>query len=160
MQNASEKRAGRRPLRPKGHADKADALIGQKIRAWRERSRFSQARLGKAIGLTFQQIQKYERGANRVSASKLFEIADALGVDVGYFYDGLVQPVPALADGPQKKYCAALSEKRFPSRPDPESEDLLALFQGIGSAKYRRQLLELARSFVETAPSSKSETGA
>jgi transcriptional regulator with XRE-family HTH domain len=160
MQNAIKKRAARRPFPPKGHADTTDALIGERIRARRVRIGFSQARLGEAIGLTFQQIQKYERGVNRVSASTLFDIADALGVDVGHFYDGLVQPVPTLGVEQQKKYGAAPSEKRFPARPDPEAEDLLALFRGIGSAKYRRQLLELARSFVEAAPSSKSETGA
>ena len=57
MQNETEKTAGRQSLPPKGHADKADALIGEKIRAWRERMGFSQARLGGAIGLTFQQIR-------------------------------------------------------------------------------------------------------
>jgi transcriptional regulator with XRE-family HTH domain len=160
MQNTSEKGAGRGRFPPKEHADKASVLIGAKIRSWRGRSGFSQARLGEAVGLTYQQIQKYERGANRVSASTLFDIADALGVDVGHFYDGLIQPVPALPDGPQKNHGAAPSEKRIPTRPDPEAEDLLVLFQGIGSAKYRRQLLELARSFVEAAASAKSETGA
>jgi transcriptional regulator with XRE-family HTH domain len=111
--------------------------------------RFSRARLGGAIGLTHQQIQKYESGKNRVSASKLFDIAAALGVDVGHFYDALVQPVPALGDRPQKGHGALPSDKRSPFRPDPEAEDLLVLFRGISSAKHRRQLLELARSFAE-----------
>jgi transcriptional regulator with XRE-family HTH domain len=128
---------------------KPDALIGERIRAWRERMGFSRARLGEAIGLTVQQIQKYESGINRVSASKLFDIADALGVDVGHFYDALVQPVPALGDRQHKVPGALPSERRSPPRPDPEAEDLLALFQDMRSAKHRRQLLELARSFVE-----------
>jgi transcriptional regulator with XRE-family HTH domain len=160
MQDAGEKRVGRRRFPTKGRADNASVLIGAKIRSWRGRIGFSQTRLGEAVGLTHQQIQKYERGDNRVSATTLFAIADALGVDVGHFYDALTQPVPALAGGPQKKHGEAPSEKRFPTRPDPEAEDLLALFQGIGSAKYRRQLLELARSFVEAASSSNKETGA
>jgi DNA-binding transcriptional regulator YiaG len=72
MQNKSKKRAGRRAFPPKGHADKVDALIGEKIRARRKRIGFSQARLGAAIGLTFQQVRKYECGINRVTASKLY----------------------------------------------------------------------------------------
>ena len=149
MQTESKKRADTRPLPPRGHADKPDALLGQRIRAWRERMGFSRARLAGAIGLTHQQIQKYESGKNRVSASKLYEIADALGVDVGHFYDALVQPVPALGDRPHKGYDPLPSDKRSPFRPDPEAEELLALFRGISSAKHRRQLLELARSFAE-----------
>jgi transcriptional regulator with XRE-family HTH domain len=149
MPNESEKRADKRPLSPRRHADKPDALIGERIRAWRERKGFSQARLGEAVGLRSQQIQKYEWGINRVSAAKLFDIADVLGVDVGYFYDALVQPVPALSDNEQKAHGALPSERRSPHRPDPEAEDLLALFQDMRSAKHRRQLLELARSFVE-----------
>jgi len=149
MPDESEKRARTRPLRPRGHADKADALIGERIRVWRERMGFSQARLGEAVSLTFQQIQKYERGINRVTATKLFEIAHALGVDVGYFYDALVQPVPALGDRQQQANGALSPDQKPPRRSDPEAEDLLALFQDMRSAKHRRQLLELARSFVE-----------
>ena len=136
MPNESDKRAAERPLSPRRHADKPDALIGEKIRARRKRIGFSQAQLGAAIGLAFQQVRKYDCGINRVSAAKLFDIANALGVDVGYFYDALVQG-------------ALPSEKRSPPPPDPEAEDLLALFQDMRSAKHRRQLLELARSFVE-----------
>lgn len=144
-----QKNSRQTTVSPKGHADKADALIGERIRARRERIGFSQARLGGAIGLTFQQIGKYERGLNRVSARKLLDIADALGVHIGHFYDGLLRPVPALGGGPQKNHVALSSDKRSLRRPDPEEEDMLAFFQAIPSAKHRRQLLELARSFVE-----------
>ena len=149
MPNESDKRTGARPLSARRHADKPDALIGERIRAWRERTGYSRARLGEAIGLTLQQIQKYESGINRVSASKLFDIADALGVDVGHFYDALVQPVPALGDRHQKAHGALSPDKKSLRRPDPEAEDLLTLFQDMRSTKHRRQLLELARSFVE-----------
>jgi transcriptional regulator with XRE-family HTH domain len=158
MQNDNKKTAGRRPFPPKGRADKIDAIIGEKIRARRERIGFSQPQLGDAIGVTFQQVQKYERGFNRVSASKLFRIADALGEDVGHFYDGLLGAAPTSGGGPQKKNSAMTPEKKSRLRPDPETEDMLALFQGITSAKHRRQLLELARSFVEASPG-KKQTG-
>ncbi len=61
------------------------------IRTRRKAIGMSQITLAQAVGLTFQQIQKYERGLNRVSASKLFEVSRALGVPVSFFFDGLVQ---------------------------------------------------------------------
>ncbi len=159
MQNDNKKMAGRRPFPPKGRADKTDEMIGEKIRARRERLGFSQARLADAIGLTLQQVQKYERGINRVSASKLFCIAHVLSEDVGHFYDGLPGADPTSGGGPQKKTSGLSPEQKFRLRPDPETEDMLALFQGIASARHRRQLLELARSFVEASPR-KNQTGA
>lgn len=66
-----------------------DSLVGKRIRARRQALRVSQAELGKAIGVRFQQIQKYESGTNRVSASRLWAIADVLGVDVVHFFEGI-----------------------------------------------------------------------
>src|SRR5438270_8920735 len=68
-----------------------DRHVGLRIRMRRKELGLSQERLADAVGLTFQQIQKYERAANRVSASKLWELAQALGVGIGYFYDGLAE---------------------------------------------------------------------
>src|SRR5271154_1993055 len=66
-----------------------DLHVGARIRLRRRMQGVSQERLAEALGLTFQQVQKYERGANRVSASKLYEIARALHVPVGWFFEGL-----------------------------------------------------------------------
>lgn len=74
-----------------------DAHVGERIKFCRRRAGLSQAELADRIGLTFQQVQKYERGANRVSASKLFEISQALGVRVAYFFDEL--PGQTTSDG-------------------------------------------------------------
>ncbi len=76
--------------------NKIDVLVGQRIRARRYALGISQTELGDAIGVKFQQIQKYETGANRVSASRLWAVAEKLGVDVLYFFDG-IRPA---ADGP------------------------------------------------------------
>lgn len=65
-----------------------DVHVGAQLRLRRVYMGFSQVRLAKALGLTFQQIQKYERGVNRISASKLFELAVLLDVPVGFFFDG------------------------------------------------------------------------
>ena len=69
--------------------NKIDALVGGRIRARRTALGHSQTELGDAVGVKFQQIQKYESGANRVSASRLWAIAAALDVPVTYFFEGL-----------------------------------------------------------------------
>lgn len=66
-----------------------DRHVGRKVCEKRIALGYNQSDLGRALGLTFQQIQKYEKGANRVSASKLWDIARFFNVDVGYFFDGL-----------------------------------------------------------------------
>ncbi|EYD73945.1 Transcriptional regulator [Rubellimicrobium mesophilum DSM 19309] len=69
--------------------DRIDVLVGQRIRALRAAQGMSQAELGQKVGVRFQQIQKYESGANRVSASRLLALAQTLGVPVSHFFDGL-----------------------------------------------------------------------
>jgi transcriptional regulator with XRE-family HTH domain len=69
-------------------ATQVDAHIGQKIRARRNLLGLSQTELANAAGITFQQIQKYEKGTNRVGASRLQQFSEALGVPPSYFFDG------------------------------------------------------------------------
>lgn len=69
--------------------DPIDIHVGKRIAALRLERQLNQSQLGKALGLTFQQVQKYEKGTNRVSASKLYRTAEFLGVKVEYFFDGL-----------------------------------------------------------------------
>ena len=74
--------------------DPVDVHVGKLIRARRRARGMSQQELAKAIGVSFQQVQKYERGANRVSASKLFSVAKALDLRVASFFDGLEETGP------------------------------------------------------------------
>jgi len=67
----------------------ADRHIGQRLRLRRMNLGMSQEALGAKISLTFQQIQKYEKGTNRISAARLFELANILDVDIGFFFEGL-----------------------------------------------------------------------
>ena len=78
----------RRTVRIDG-PDPIDRYVGSRVRARRVGLRMSQTKLGNAIGVTFQQIQKYENGANRIGASNLFKIGQALGVEVSFFFDGM-----------------------------------------------------------------------
>ena len=83
--------------------DPVDRYVGERVRLRRKLMSMSQEELAALIGLTFQQVQKYERGSNRISASKLFQIATALKTRVAYFFDGYptdddgVEPAPDVA---------------------------------------------------------------
>ena len=76
-----------------------DIHVGSRVRLRRMMLGMSQEKLGEALGITFQQIQKYEKGANRVSASKLWDIARFFKVDIGYFFEGLMVARPGMAEG-------------------------------------------------------------
>src|SRR4051812_15882782 len=117
-----------------------DRHVGLRIRMRRKELGISQERLAEAVGLTFQQIQKYERAANRVSASKLWELAQALGTNIAYFYEGLAEMD---ADGaPQRE-----SMQNFLLTPD--GLELAACFPRIPSIRLRRKVLELVRALTE-----------
>jgi transcriptional regulator with XRE-family HTH domain len=73
-------------------ANPADAFIGSRVRIRRMLIGMSQERLGELLDLTFQQVQKYEKGVNRIGAGRLYDVARILGVPITYFYEGLDQP--------------------------------------------------------------------
>ncbi|MDB5493756.1 MAG: transcriptional regulator, Cro/CI family [Phenylobacterium sp.] len=117
-----------------------DRHVGLRIRMRRKELGISQERLAYAVGLTFQQIQKYERAANRVSASKLWELARALHTGVTYFYDGLAE---IEADGAAPR--ASMQDFLL----TPDGLELAACFPRISSPRLRRKVLELVRALIE-----------
>lgn len=124
-----------------------DRHVGLRIRMRRKELGVSQEKLADSIGLTFQQVQKYERAANRVSASKLFEMARALHTSVNYFYEGLAEGVtPAGAHLPKEVVREFLTTQ--------EGVELAAAFPKVEPARLRRKFLELIRTLVEERPPS------
>lgn len=120
-----------------------DVLVGQNIRICRLQQKFSQTELGRRIGVTFQQVQKYEKGANRVGASRLSQIADVLGVPLLALFDGSASATqkPETEETPR----ALLA--------NPHSLRLLQGFDRIGSDAARLALLQLVDALAEeTAP--------
>ncbi|MFN4024600.1 MAG: helix-turn-helix domain-containing protein [Hyphomonas sp.] len=120
-----------------------DRVVGQRIR-WRRRElKLTQEKLGELLALTFQQVQKYEKGVNRVSAGRLFEIAGVLGVPVSYFFDGaeeyLGEAPSMLAEGEDEE------EPRLPALSN-EALELVAAFDRIEDAGLRRSLLATVRA--------------
>ncbi len=114
-----------------------DKHVGQKIRHRRWLVGMTQQQLAEAVGIKFQQIQKYETGSNRVSASRLWDISQALGVAPSYFFDGLAVDSSADSD------TAQLLEKK-------ETLELLRTYYAIPESQ-RRRLFDLARSLGQVA---------
>ena len=110
-----------------------DQHVGRRIRMRRMMIGLSQEKLGAALGLTFQQIQKYEKGSNRVGASRLLEIAGVLGVGVEYFYEGL----------PQVGTDAPRHETMLEFLTIPDSERLVRNFVELKDEVARRKVADL-----------------
>lgn len=119
-----------------------DRIVGQRLR-WRRRElKLTQEQLGEKLGLTFQQVQKYEKGVNRISAGRLFEMAQVLGITTSYFYEGVDDMIDTAS-------LASVQEGDHPpSLPilDNEAIELVSAFQKIGDRSLRRSLLDAIRA--------------
>jgi transcriptional regulator with XRE-family HTH domain len=113
-----------------------DAHVGKRIRHRRWMVGMTQQQLADQVGIKFQQIQKYETGMNRVSASRLWDIAEALAVPVSFFFEGLNEGGVAVAGGDMLA--------------DKEAMDLVRSYYAIPEAQ-RRRLFDLARVLSEAA---------
>lgn len=118
-----------------------DVFVGSRIRARRYALGISQSELGAAIGVRFQQIQKYETGANRVSASRLWAVAEKLGVEIEYFFQG-IRPVRDSDDG------IAKPENQMAFLSDQESMQMMELFHKLPRSQ-RSAVLAIVRSMTE-----------
>lgn len=119
-----------------------DVHVGQRVRLRRRMLGMSQERLAAQLGLTFQQVQKYERGANRISASKLFEIGRTLNVVVGFFYEGLDDPGAPDRDD----YTRAWSQIFDALFADPNGPALAEAYLSIRRQSVRRALVDMVRA--------------
>ncbi|HYE45357.1 MAG TPA: helix-turn-helix domain-containing protein [Caulobacter sp.] len=128
---------------PDGPAE-VDLHVGRRIRQRRKALNVTQEALADALGLTFQQIQKYERGANRVSASKLYQIAATLQTPVDYFFDGLADPAAETPVG-ETGFDRAINDFLM----SQEGLEMAALFVRIEKPALRRQLVQLMRAMVD-----------
>src|ERR1700743_3183206 len=125
---------------PKKQANPIDAQVGNRVRIRRMLIGMSQERLGDMLGLTFQQVQKYEKGVNRIGAGRLFEIARILGVPIDFFYDGVGFPAEGLAETtpPVMEFVSS-----------GEGLQLSLAFMKIKDPKVRKRVLDLVKSLAE-----------
>ena len=118
-----------------------DRVVGQRIR-WRRRElKLTQERLGELLDLTFQQVQKYEKGVNRVSAGRLYEIAGVLGVPINYFFEGAEE----FLEAEQSEFAEDEDEPHAPVM-TPETLELISAFQKIEDVSLRKSLLNTVRA--------------
>jgi transcriptional regulator with XRE-family HTH domain len=137
----------RRPGRRKGDKpNPIDVHVGSRVRLRRNMLGLSQEKLGEAIGLTFQQVQKYERGANRIGASRLHDLSRVLDVPVSFFFDDMdpvrAPAIPAgFAEPPGEAFDADPLHKR-------ETVDLITAYYRIDDPLVRRRLFDLAKALA------------
>ena len=128
-----------------GKPHPVDVHVGGQVRLRRKLLGMSQEKLAEAIGLTFQQVQKYERGTNRIGASRLFELSRVLNVPVEFFYEG-VSKEPSSRHGPGSPE-GAQAPFEADVLTNPESIDLLRAYYRI-QPRVRKKLLETMKSIV------------
>jgi transcriptional regulator with XRE-family HTH domain len=121
-----------RTERVEGRPSPIDVHVGARIRLRRTLLGMSQERLGESLGLTFQQIQKYERGVNRVGASRLFDLSRVLDVPISFFFDDMPEPLAREYGGSAVRRAVGFAEPQ-----DSFDDDAL----------HRRETLELVRAY-------------
>jgi transcriptional regulator with XRE-family HTH domain len=127
------------PRRTRGKPNNVDVHVGSRVRQRRMLLGMSQEKLADALGLTFQQIQKYERGANRIGAGRLYALSNALEVPVSYFFEDLEAP-------------STVQPMRESQQMDPmgrrETLNLVRSYYGITDQAIRRRMLDLMKSLA------------
>lgn len=125
-------------------ANAIDRRIGQRVRSRRLEIGMSQERLAELLGVTFQQVQKYEKGVNRIAASRLHDISNALDMPVSRFFEGMS---PARSGGVEDSGRDYVEDVLA----TPEGTQLMALFASIQNPRVRRRVVELVRALAEEA---------
>jgi len=123
------------------HPDPVDVHVGSRVRLRRTLLGMSQEKLGTALGLTFQQIQKYERGTNRIGSSRLFQLSRVLDVPVSFFFDdmqGAASGRPGLAEGQ-----ASFDQDQLAKR---ETLELVRAYYRIGEPNVRGRVFDLVKA--------------
>ena len=127
--------------------------VGTRLRLRRTLLGMSQEKLGQAIGLTFQQVQKYERGANRIGASRLYDLSRVLDVPVSFFFEEMA---PGLAGSPAKgeHKTKGMSESESAYHAEPmmkrETLELVRAYLKIADTQLRRRVFDLAKAIAGT----------
>ena len=134
----------------RGRSNQVDAHVGTRVKMRRTLLRLSQEKLGDALGLTFQQVQKYERGANRIGASRLFQLSLILDVPVSFFFEDMVEPEAGTPQG----IAIGLAEGADSFDHDPmakrETLELVRSYYRITDEKLRRRVFELVKALGKT----------
>lgn len=142
----------RRGRPPAGKPNPIDIHVGQRIRLRRTLLGMSQEKLGEALNLTFQQVQKYERGANRVGSSRLFQLARVLDVPVSYFFEEMTAETSARAKAASAVAPGFEEDAGEGYQADPmtkrETLELVRAYYRISDPKLRRRLFDMTKALA------------
>ena len=130
-------------------ADDIDAHIGSRVRLRRLTAGVSQEQLGAALGVTFQQVQKYEKGTNRIGAARLYRISRILHVPVSYFYEGLGHANGSAVNGAEGADADRNGAEIVEFIATPEGYALNRAFSRIEDGATRRRLVDLVRTIAQ-----------
>jgi transcriptional regulator with XRE-family HTH domain len=123
-----------------------DVHVGSRVRLRRTLLGMSQEKLGEALGLTFQQVQKYERGVNRIGSSRLFHLSQILDVSITFFFDKMPElgddALPGLGEKKQQEFVPDPLAKR-------ETLELVRAYYKISDPKARKRLFELTKAIAK-----------
>lgn len=125
-------------------ANSMDVHVGSRVRLRRMLLGMSQEKLGEQLGLTFQQVQKYEKGINRIGAGRLHDLSRVLGVPVGFFYEeapGVESGMAGFAEQPDESYVIEFLGSR-------EGLELNKAFVRVQDPKVRRSIIEMVRALA------------
>lgn len=134
----------------KGFPNPIDVHVGQRIRQRRTLLGMSQEKLASLLGLTFQQVQKYERGANRVGSSRLFDLSRVLDTPVSYFFEDMPQGIENKTPSRLMGLATPPAPDLFPSDPmlKRETLELVRAYYKITKKSQRKKLMELIKSMA------------
>ncbi len=131
-----------------------DAHVGRRVRLRRTLLGMSQTALGEAVGITFQQIQKYERGTNRIGSGRLYQFTDVLDVPVSYFFDSMPEEV---ADRPPSVSDAQVVGGEEDQMARRETLELVRAYYRISDPRNRRRAREFVKLISDLAASAEEE---
>ncbi len=127
---------------------KVDAHVGRRVRLRRTLLGMSQTALGQGVGLTFQQIQKYERGSNRIGSGRLYQFAEVLDVPVPFFFDDMTPDVAGRLPSVSEAHVAGGERDQMLSR---ETLELVKAYYRISDPGVRRHAREFVRLISDLA---------
>lgn len=151
MAAARKSRRGQSPLRK---PNIIDTHVGARMRLRRTLLGVSQEQLAEALGLTFQQVQKYERGTNRISASRLFQLSRVLDVPITWFFDEMDDAVAAQGGRIPKGFAEPAQNFEADPMSRRETLELVRVYYRISDRKVRKKLYEMTKALADEAEES------
>jgi len=128
-----------------------DAYVGQRLRLLRTQRGMTQCQLGQLLGITFQQVQKYERGTNRISASRLWDLAQSLGVRIEYFFDEMAAEVMDASPAKTSSGAPVPEPHDFGLVTRRETLELNKAYYKISDPKVRKMFTKMLRAIGDMA---------